>query len=255
MLHAILHGKAGRLGLEGNALRWRDIFKGSEDLLTATIFGRVPHISDLALQAFMFFLIGEHAGDLTEFQQLDLWPKLDTVSNRHYVEPDVLLHFENALVIVEVKPPFGGNQYREQWLAQLNAVINADEFDKYENRLYYVALGNVPEAPLARNELPERFMQMTLREWEPLRRYLQTAPEFQSCRQDAAINSEWLQAFELFGMAPSVPEWAPLFVYAMQLNLDTDKFPSQGLVLEEQSIDWTSLLNYTGKLNLSGKHF
>ncbi|MCL6742281.1 hypothetical protein [Kosakonia sp. R1.Fl] len=255
MLHAILHGKAGRIGLEGKSLRWRDIFKGSEDLLTATIFGRIPHLSDQALRAFMSFLLGDPAENLTEFQQLDLWPKLESLSNRHYVEPDILLHFEDALVIVEVKPSFGGNQYREQWLAQVNSVISAEEFNDYESRLYYVALGNIPTNPLTHPDLPERFVQMTLREWEPLRSYLQSESEFQTCRQDRAIRNEWLQAFELFGMAPSVPEWAPLFAYAQQLNLDNNLFPLQEIITKSDVIDWAPLLNYAGTLNLSSLCF
>ncbi|MEA9429198.1 hypothetical protein [Aeromonas caviae] len=255
MLHAILHGKAGRIEREGESLRWRDLFKGSEDLLTATFFGRLPHLSDQALHAVLRFLLGANAVNLTGFQRLELWPKLASLQDRRYVEPDVLLHFDDALVVVEVKPPFGGSQYREQWLAQVNAVVSEAEFDDYEDRLYYVALGNIPVAPLARPELPERFVQMTLRDWEPLRRYLQTAPEFESCRQDRAIRDEWLQAFELFGMAPVVPEWAPLLAYARQVNLDAKMLPSQEVTPEAKPTGWAALLDYAGALHLSRPDF
>ncbi|MFL9592733.1 hypothetical protein ACKC5O_12120 [Aeromonas schubertii] len=63
MLHAILHGKAGRIEREGESLRWLDLFKGSEDLLTATFFGRLPHLSDGALKAVLRFLLGDNPLD------------------------------------------------------------------------------------------------------------------------------------------------------------------------------------------------
>ena len=67
MLHAILHGKAGRIEQEGESLRWRDLFKGSEDLLTATVFGRLPHLSDGALRAMLRFLLGDNPLDPAPF--------------------------------------------------------------------------------------------------------------------------------------------------------------------------------------------
>lgn len=255
MLHAILHGKAGRIEQEGESLRWRDLFKGSEDLLTATFFGRLPHLSDDALRAVLYFLLGENSLDPSTFQRLDLWPKLASLQDRRYVEPDVLLRFDDALVVIEVKPPFGGVQYCEQWQAQVTAVVCETEFDEYEDKLYYVALGNIPTDPLSRPELPERFVQMTLCEWEPLRRYLQAAPEFESCRQDRAIRDEWLQAFELFGMAPIVPEWAPLFAYAGLLNLDCREMSEQEAPPPAEPTGWAELLDYAGTLHLSRPDF
>lgn len=70
MLHAILHGKAGRIEREGESLCWRDLFKGSEDLLTATFFGRLPHLSDGALHAVLRFLLGDNPLDPATFQRL-----------------------------------------------------------------------------------------------------------------------------------------------------------------------------------------
>ncbi|MFQ2463613.1 hypothetical protein [Aeromonas caviae] len=42
-------------------------------------------------------------------------------------------------------------------------MVSEAEFDDFEDRLYYVALGNIPVVPLSRPGLPERFVQMTLR--------------------------------------------------------------------------------------------
>lgn len=191
--------------------------------MTAAFFGRVPYLSDRALGALMRFLLGDdNPIDPTTFDKLELWPHLKFEEEDHlYIEPDVLLHFAKALVVIEVKLPFRGSQDRGQWKNQIKAVIDDDELNKkYGNRLYYVALGGNVDAPLTRPDLPERFLQMTQREWEPLRYFLQTAPEFDSRRQDKAIREDWMQAFELFGMAPPVPDWQPLLDSAKDLHLD-----------------------------------
>ena len=96
---------------------------------------------------------------------------------------------------------------------------------------------------------------MTLREWDPLRRYLQAFDEFESCRQDRAIRDEWLQAFELFGMAPVVPEWAPLFAYAGQLDLDCGVMSERETPPPAESTGWAALLDYAGTLHLSRPDF
>lgn len=45
MLVALTNGKAGRVGSEIKAgTSWRDVFRTSEDLLTATVFGRLAYL-------------------------------------------------------------------------------------------------------------------------------------------------------------------------------------------------------------------
>ena len=129
MLQAILHGKAGRIEQDGESISWRDAFKRREDLLTAVFFGRVPHLSDDALGAVLRFLLGDdNPIDPSTFDKLELWPYLelkpehaDPEREPEHVEPDVMLRFENSLVVIEVKPSFGGYQYQDQWQRQTKA--------------------------------------------------------------------------------------------------------------------------------------
>ena len=261
MLQAILHGKAGRIEQDGESISWRDAFKRREDLLTAVFFDRVPYLSDSALGALLRFLLGDdNPIDPATFDKLELWPHLKFTKRGHlYIEPDVLLHFAETLVVIEVKLPFRGCQDRTQWKDQTEAVIDDGElYKKYGNRLYYVALGRNFDAPLTRAELPERFRQMTQREWKPLRRFLQTAPEFDSCRQDRAIREEWMQAFELFGMTPVVPAWKPLFDYPAEKKVHLDCGVISGWETTSPTVhtaNWAALLDYAGTLRLSSHDF
>jgi len=222
MLQAVLSGKAGRIEQGGESLSWRELFKRSEDLLTATVFGRLPYLSDSAFKAVLGRLIGPaQAEQLSPFVQMELWPHLTEWEERSYVEPDVILRFESELVMVEVKPPFGGGQYQEQWRAQMTALSVETEYLEYE-RVHFVALGNTLPAPLPMADHPERFAPMTQLEWNELRSLLQEDPVFAGCRQDNAICQDWMEAFGLFGMLPMLatpPEWPSLFEYSKDLEL------------------------------------
>ena len=266
MLQAILHGKAGRIEQDEESISWRDAFKRSEDQLTAAFFGRVPYLSDSALGALLRFLLGaDNPIDPSTFDKLELWPYLelkpehaDPEKEPKHVEPDVILRFKNSLVVIEVKPPFGGDQHQDQWKDQVDAVVSNTDVKTYGDRLYYVALGHTPAAPLTHPELPERFRQMTLREWGSLRHFLQTAPEFDSCRQDRAIREEWMRAFELFGMAPVIPEWKLLFDYPAEKKVHLDCGVISGWEMTspaEHTAGWTALLKYAGTLRLSSHDF
>jgi len=206
VLQAILSSKAGRIGLEGESLRWHDVFQRSEDLLTATFFGRVPYLSSKALSALLAFMVGRSV-ELSNFDELELWPYLENPS-KNKVEPDVVLHFERELFVIEVKPPFGGRQSRKQWLDQIDAVQREQAYAEYK-KVYFIALGNVVPTVLEQSALPERFESMAACEWESLRHWLRQSSHF-STRQDKAILRDWQNAFELYGMAPMIPDWQPM---------------------------------------------
>ncbi|MBU2983474.1 hypothetical protein KO498_16835 [Lentibacter algarum] len=128
MLHAILSSKAGRLHSSEDSVRWRDIFKGSEDLITATLFERLAYLSGPTAWALLRAAMGGH-GDtfrMAELAELEFWPMWPHKARTMGVEPDVFLQFDlgdpaqRFHVIVESK--FAGNgQSSEQWAVQLSA--------------------------------------------------------------------------------------------------------------------------------------
>ena len=128
MLQAICHSKAGRVATadtscpDAESISWRKLFRTREDLLTAMFFGRLAYLSDKTLNHVMALLLNAEAADeLGCWQGIDYWPSLRRKSGQR-VEPDVLMRFENALVLVEVKPPAGNDQSCAQWRRQLQAL-------------------------------------------------------------------------------------------------------------------------------------
>ena len=226
MLLTITKGKAGRLQLPGTdaLLSWRDVFKGREDLLTGVIFGRLRFLSTAAMSQVMgYFLGADYAASLGDFKHLDLWPQLKNLEGRSWVEPDVLLTFDHALVLIEVKPPSGGLQTEQQWRNEILA-LDADEASETVGRVHFVALGNTRrvDGPI---ELSwgDGGLGMDLschaREWDSLVLALQ-AMHSQATGADAAVFDDWRDALELFGLVPAPRHWSDLVLWSARHSFE-----------------------------------
>ena len=216
----ISRGKAGRLQLPGSDLQlgWRDVFRRNEDLLTGVIFSRFRFLSPTGLVQAMGLLLGEkHAEALGSLETIEFWPRLTGLSERSWVEPDVLLTFEKATVLVEVKPPFGGSQSVGQWRAEVMAFLTecAKGERDYPSLLHFVALGRNRKDDIESHEpLVDACEDFDLlvhrREWDALWRPLPDLME--RCeRADKAVFDDWLEAFALFGLeVERLKPWLPL---------------------------------------------
>jgi hypothetical protein len=100
MLTAILQGKRRGSGLEGMANQLSNA-TGSEDLLTSLVFERVSYFSDEALSTFWAALLAPDVRPFGRIERIEFWPRFEL--NGGFVEPDVLLVTESALVVVEAK--------------------------------------------------------------------------------------------------------------------------------------------------------
>ena len=211
MLKAISHSKAGRIQADSDsdtAISWRQLFRQREDLLTAAFFGRLRYLSKCMLPQVMTLLIGKPAAkELGALDEVDYWPRLRLPEpTGAQVEPDILLHFANALVVIEVKPPQGGQQTQEQWNRQLRGVNHAMELGQLEtyDRLHFVALGRNKKSTTAAFEqqtpLPLQFsVQSHQREWQTLLTGLVQLQKI-ALGPDLAVLQDWQEALELYGL-------------------------------------------------------
>ncbi|MEO9969782.1 MAG: hypothetical protein ABJG15_08155 [Hyphomonadaceae bacterium] len=147
MLNAILSGKSGTLSQDlKKGTSWRTLFKGSEDLLTATVFERLSYLPDarfleILADTFSFDIRAYGAGAI-KLETIEFWPRWeDPTSHAYIVEPDVYMRFifeecEQMIdVIIEAKPfDTGTLQYKTQWERQI---------------LSYAAMGNELDTPIA----------------------------------------------------------------------------------------------------------
>lgn len=267
MLKAILQGKAGSINPPGQTspVSWREVFKYREDLLTAVFFGRLRYLSPETANSVMTLLVGDNAAaELGELQSLELWRRVDGIDGRTSVEPDVEIRFSNALVIVEVKLPSGGNQSIDQWRDQIRAIAaEMAENDEIPQKFHYVALGN--NTFNASSYTPDYFgvadiIEPTIHqvEWKHI---VQTLPKLHASAtaSNSAVLEDWAAAFPLFRMAPQVPfQWSELLAWSKDHSLTHEQMPwqiwptpvpapkTQALTPKKLAdIDWSALQNFS----------
>ncbi|AJC79781.1 hypothetical protein IE4803_CH02592 [Rhizobium etli bv. phaseoli str. IE4803] len=154
MLIAVTSGKAGTVGsgIEPGT-SWREVFRASEDLLTASAFGRLTYLEGPVLWQILRRAIGSTLPDykVVELISADFWPRLAEADDSGYtVEPDVILRFEvgdptvRIDFIVEAKLGTGASQYAEQWRRQWTAFqkLRTEEGDAATS-VYLLALGGL----------------------------------------------------------------------------------------------------------------
>lgn len=272
MLKAILRSKAGRINLPGEAspVSWREVFKYREDLLTAVFFGRLRYLSPTTANNVMALLVGDKAtAELGDLKNLELWRQVDGTNGRDRVEPDVEICFSNALVIVEVKPPFGGRQSIKQWCAQIQALAaEMADTDEIPQNFHYVALGR--NTFDANSDTPTNFGVADIIEpvihqveWDSI---AQALPKLHvnATASDSAVLEDWAAAFVLFGMAPPEPfHWGELLAWSKDHSLTHEQIPwhiwptpvsdpeTQTPTAQKLAgIDWSALQNFSSNHRL-----
>lgn len=224
MLHAILKGKARRVNiLNEESQSWRSIFRTYEDLLTASLWERISYLSDDALHQFLSSLLEIDVRQWGKFESVIFWPKYDFPAatdeslsflingENDYAEPDVVVNFEHAALLVEVKPPAGGKQYQKQWCKEIYTWKNSEDVKPH---LHFLALGNLPANTTALfNELNALFNDVSYYglEWQQFRTKLHYPERAWPSRQDQRIIDDCLQALALYNVRDPLRPW-PLFL-------------------------------------------
>ena len=267
MLTTIVHGKAGRVQLPGSdsSLSWREVFRRNEDLLTGVLIGRLRFLSSTSLCRVMTLLLGPiHASALGELEEIEFWPKFDKLERRSWVEPDVLMRFADAWVLVEVKPPFGGNQSVDQWRDEVEALIAEGEEGDIDipDVLHFLALGNTNrsdgevEMPLV-DAVDDKVITVHCREWDGLFRETPILAD-ESKGADRAVFLDWLDAFYLFGLVEQpVGGWFALHQWMQERPLEMHEKLMFGLLRAPDLVpsaprfrDWTDMACYANRCNL-----
>lgn len=234
MLQAILNGKARRVNLSGEETQsWRSVFQRYEDLLTAAFWGRMSYLSDASLHTVLTSLLGVNVKNWGAFESIVFWPKYDfppAISDHvahwvskedHYAEPDVILNFTDTALLIEVKPPAGGQQYKQQWCKEIYGWQNSE--DK-KPALHFLALGNLPDKHSTWfAELKHNFPDVTFHglEWRTVREKIQYPEAEWASQQERRIIHDCLNALALYDIRSPLQSWRPLLDYLSSQNLPT----------------------------------
>ncbi|WP_286698103.1 hypothetical protein [Sulfitobacter sp. TMED3] len=162
MLHAILSSKSGRIHSGDTVTKWRDIFRGSEDLITATVIERLSYLSGPTAWSILRKASGNMLDDFRvgELVEIEFWPMWEHQERKLGVEPDVFMQFDlgdpvkRYHLIVESKF-WGNSQDVNQWAYQLSAygqLLQSEELQPADS-VVYLAIGGVKNSMLWRENM------------------------------------------------------------------------------------------------------
>lgn len=263
MLKAILEGKAGSVTVDGDCgeQSWRDVFRKREDLLTAVFFGRLRYLSEGGEQKVLALLVGDElAQSLGCIKEIVFWPKLKGLEGRRHVEPDVLLLFEHSLLLIEVKPPFGGMQHEEQWVAEVKSLIQQRDMDDAEieipEEFHFLALGrNTQDYQKAEENLrilcaEEGLASVNTHEWDEVCCGIHKFADNEQGR-DRVIYRDWIDAFTLFGVIEPPLPFADLLKLKLQrMSILDHAFEVPMIKPSQCSASWHELTGLAKKIKL-----
>lgn len=206
MLRAILGNKSGRISVGGESISVREVYKDREDMLTAAIISRISYLSDKALTNLFQSIFTNSPLDFSVLKEVEFWPNFSSsIQNR--VEPDVILHFDWGVMIIEAKRPHDSQQYAEQWIKELESLPSSYR----EGEIYFLSLGGSAAnnaAELARfSNLKDSYKDisiplttfMTYQTWEGLIDYLQCSKDSGDLdRSDNYVISDMIEALDLY---------------------------------------------------------
>jgi len=250
MLQAITHGKAARVTLDGQKQSWRSLFKTREDLITSSVFERLPYLPDTLIAAFMTALMEHDAlkiEALGDYKEISFWPRYASANEkRSYTEPDLVIEFTNAIIVVEVKPPWGAQDHA-QWEREVAALIKQEE---PSTALFLLAIGGQAHnwRHLARqleNDFADHHLNITFCTWNKVSQVLLTLKEAASER-DKRILDDQLQALELHGIHKPLKPLDDLLKPADKIKkLDLTLLAQWDNQTSNTGTDWTSLTPLT----------
>ncbi|MEY8201260.1 MAG: hypothetical protein RPS47_18640 [Colwellia sp.] len=224
MLKAIIYSKARRVSIdEQESVRWADAYKQYEDLLTAAVFGRFAYLSESLQNGLLHSWFRNQITDKRHFygfEEIKFWPKYKK-QTLNSVEPDILIRFEHCNLLIEVKPPLGGNQKLDQWKNETSAFL--DQPENNDKPLHFLAIGRIKRHDSitwlnilkqhSDNQYPHKLRHTAALTWQPIANsiinLLFKASEKIS-KIDKRVLSDILQALKLYGLNTTLFHWSDL---------------------------------------------
>src|SRR5690554_2203174 len=142
MLKSITKGKAGRNF--ASVEHWSDIFRPSEDSLTASVFERLLYLPSRIFGDIIIDAAKIESSQLdfsNGFIEYEFWPSWDAegTSNSKRVEPDLYVRFDDFDLIVEAKRNDSVHQVVGQWKNELSAY--SQKFGMEGKGIVFLAVG------------------------------------------------------------------------------------------------------------------